>query len=159
MAVLATSTSWAAGSVFTHPSGSYLYHPQQPHSFSHCFACFPYLRGRMRNLVILARCQSLAQLLTALRFASGNNSVCIRGDHLVLCLAEHPQGLLDPLLSSHLWSCKLEVLRVPCRQICCVCPQEPKRRGIFQLVDSGSNLTTDLIVQRIIKNRLAFFIS
>nr|XP_030143370.3 ethanolamine-phosphate cytidylyltransferase isoform X1 [Taeniopygia guttata] len=34
--------------------------------------------------------------------------------------------------------------------------QEPKRRGIFQLVDSGSNLTTDLIVQRIIKNRLQF---
>ncbi|XP_074778124.1 ethanolamine-phosphate cytidylyltransferase isoform X1 [Athene noctua] len=34
--------------------------------------------------------------------------------------------------------------------------QEPKRRGIFQLVDSGSNLTTDLIVQRIIKNRLEF---
>ncbi|XP_040386674.1 ethanolamine-phosphate cytidylyltransferase isoform X3 [Cygnus olor] len=30
--------------------------------------------------------------------------------------------------------------------------REPKRRGIFQLVDSGSNLTTDLIVQRIIKN-------
>uniref|UniRef100_A0A8C3CT42 ethanolamine-phosphate cytidylyltransferase n=1 Tax=Cairina moschata TaxID=8855 RepID=A0A8C3CT42_CAIMO len=34
--------------------------------------------------------------------------------------------------------------------------EEPKRRGIFQLVDSGSNLTTDLIVQRIIKNRLEF---
>ncbi|XP_005283123.1 ethanolamine-phosphate cytidylyltransferase isoform X1 [Chrysemys picta bellii] len=34
--------------------------------------------------------------------------------------------------------------------------QEPKRRGIFRLVDSGSNLTTDLIVQRIIKNRLEF---
>ncbi|XP_025050989.1 ethanolamine-phosphate cytidylyltransferase isoform X1 [Alligator sinensis] len=33
---------------------------------------------------------------------------------------------------------------------------EPKRRGIFQLVNSGSNLTTDLIVQRIIKNRLEF---
>lgn len=37
---------------------------------------------------------------------------------------------------------------------CSVCLQEPKQRGIFQLVDSGSNLTTDLIVQRIIKNRL-----
>uniref|UniRef100_A0A803VSV5 ethanolamine-phosphate cytidylyltransferase n=38 Tax=Passeriformes TaxID=9126 RepID=A0A803VSV5_FICAL len=34
--------------------------------------------------------------------------------------------------------------------------EEPKQRGIFQLVDSGSNLTTDLIVQRIIKNRLEF---
>ncbi|XP_037258577.1 ethanolamine-phosphate cytidylyltransferase isoform X7 [Falco rusticolus] len=34
--------------------------------------------------------------------------------------------------------------------------EEPKRRSIFQLVDSGSNLTTDLIVQRIIKNRLEF---
>ncbi|XP_010189453.1 PREDICTED: ethanolamine-phosphate cytidylyltransferase, partial [Mesitornis unicolor] len=30
--------------------------------------------------------------------------------------------------------------------------QEPKRRGVFRLVDSGSDLTTDLIVQRIIKN-------
>ncbi|KAH0629412.1 hypothetical protein JD844_011470 [Phrynosoma platyrhinos] len=34
--------------------------------------------------------------------------------------------------------------------------KEPKRRGIFQLVDSGNNLTTDLIVKRIIKNRLEF---
>uniref|UniRef100_A0A8C6ZBX9 ethanolamine-phosphate cytidylyltransferase n=1 Tax=Nothoprocta perdicaria TaxID=30464 RepID=A0A8C6ZBX9_NOTPE len=34
--------------------------------------------------------------------------------------------------------------------------EEPKRRGVFQLVDSGNNLTTDLIVQRIIKNRLEF---
>lgn len=42
---------------------------------------------------------------------------------------------------------------------CCVSLQEPKQRGIFQLVDSGSNLTTDLIVQRIIKNRLVFFVS
>lgn len=32
-------------------------------------------------------------------------------------------------------------------------PQEPKRRGIFRQIDSGSDLTTDLIVQRIIKNR------
>jgi hypothetical protein len=31
--------------------------------------------------------------------------------------------------------------------------QEPKKRGIFCQIDSGSNLTTDLIVQRIIKNR------
>lgn len=122
--------------------------------FPVCFACFQYLHGRMRNLVIFALCQPLAQLLSASSFASGSNSFCIRGDHLVLCLAEHPQGLLDPLLSCHLWSCN-----VPCRQICCVCLQEPKRRGIFQLVDSGSNLTTDLIVQRIIKNRLAFSIS
>ncbi|XP_042307452.1 ethanolamine-phosphate cytidylyltransferase isoform X3 [Sceloporus undulatus] len=34
--------------------------------------------------------------------------------------------------------------------------EEPKRRGIFRLVDSGNNLTTDLIVKRIIKNRLEF---
>ncbi|XP_031209091.1 ethanolamine-phosphate cytidylyltransferase isoform X3 [Mastomys coucha] len=34
--------------------------------------------------------------------------------------------------------------------------QEPKRRGIFCQIDSGSNLTTDLIVQRIIKNRLEY---
>ncbi|XP_008574517.1 PREDICTED: ethanolamine-phosphate cytidylyltransferase isoform X2 [Galeopterus variegatus] len=34
--------------------------------------------------------------------------------------------------------------------------QEPKRRGIFRQVDSGSDLTTDLIVQRIIKNRLEY---
>lgn len=34
--------------------------------------------------------------------------------------------------------------------------QEPKRRGIFQTVDSGNSLTTDDIVQRIIKNRLEF---
>ncbi|XP_013929412.1 PREDICTED: ethanolamine-phosphate cytidylyltransferase isoform X2 [Thamnophis sirtalis] len=34
--------------------------------------------------------------------------------------------------------------------------EEPRRRGIFQLVDSGNNLTTDLIVKRIIKNRLEF---
>lgn len=31
--------------------------------------------------------------------------------------------------------------------------QEPKRRGIFCQIDSGNDLTTDLIVQRIIKNR------
>lgn len=31
--------------------------------------------------------------------------------------------------------------------------QEPKRRGIFRQIDSGNDLTTDLIVQRIIKNR------
>lgn len=32
--------------------------------------------------------------------------------------------------------------------------QEPKRRGIFCQADSGNDLTTDLIVQRIIiKNR------
>ncbi|XP_049632607.1 ethanolamine-phosphate cytidylyltransferase isoform X2 [Suncus etruscus] len=34
--------------------------------------------------------------------------------------------------------------------------QEPKRRGIFQQVDSSSDLTTDLIVQRIIQNRLEY---
>lgn len=34
--------------------------------------------------------------------------------------------------------------------------QEPKRRGIFCQVDSGNDLTTDLIVQRIIKNRLEY---
>ncbi|XP_036766538.1 ethanolamine-phosphate cytidylyltransferase isoform X1 [Manis pentadactyla] len=34
--------------------------------------------------------------------------------------------------------------------------QEPKRRGIFCQMDSGSDLTTDLIVQRIIKNRLEY---
>lgn len=33
--------------------------------------------------------------------------------------------------------------------------QEPKRRGIFRTIDSGNNLTTDDIVQRIIKNRWA----
>lgn len=33
---------------------------------------------------------------------------------------------------------------------------EPKRRGIFQTVDSGNNLTTDDIVKRIIKNRLEY---
>lgn len=33
---------------------------------------------------------------------------------------------------------------------------EPKRRGIFRTIDSGNNLTTDDIVQRIIKNRLQF---
>lgn len=32
-------------------------------------------------------------------------------------------------------------------------PQEPKGGGIFCQVDSGNDLTTDLIVQRIIKNR------
>ncbi|XP_040845693.1 ethanolamine-phosphate cytidylyltransferase isoform X3 [Ochotona curzoniae] len=34
--------------------------------------------------------------------------------------------------------------------------KEPKRRGIFRQIDSGSDLTTDLIVQRIIKNRLEY---
>ncbi|KAG9334569.1 hypothetical protein JZ751_007505 [Albula glossodonta] len=34
--------------------------------------------------------------------------------------------------------------------------KEPKRRGIFRTVDSGNGLTTDDIVQRIIKNRLQF---
>uniref|UniRef100_A0A8C7K1P2 ethanolamine-phosphate cytidylyltransferase n=1 Tax=Oncorhynchus kisutch TaxID=8019 RepID=A0A8C7K1P2_ONCKI len=33
---------------------------------------------------------------------------------------------------------------------------EPKKRGIFRTVDSGNGLTTDDIVQRIIKNRLLF---
>lgn len=32
-------------------------------------------------------------------------------------------------------------------------PQEPKKRGIFRTIDSGNNLTTDDIVQRIIANR------
>eukprot|EP00070_Physeter_catodon_P032327 XP_028339221.1 ethanolamine-phosphate cytidylyltransferase isoform X6 [Physeter catodon] len=32
--------------------------------------------------------------------------------------------------------------------------EEPKRRGIFCQIDSGNDLTTDLIVQRIIKNSL-----
>lgn len=32
----------------------------------------------------------------------------------------------------------------------------PKRKGIFRTVDSGNDLTTDDIVQRIIKNRLQF---
>uniref|UniRef100_A0A671E5Z9 Ethanolamine-phosphate cytidylyltransferase n=1 Tax=Rhinolophus ferrumequinum TaxID=59479 RepID=A0A671E5Z9_RHIFE len=34
--------------------------------------------------------------------------------------------------------------------------QEPKRRGVFCQIDSGNDLTTDLIVQRIIKNRLEY---
>uniref|UniRef100_A0A8C5EJH7 ethanolamine-phosphate cytidylyltransferase n=1 Tax=Gouania willdenowi TaxID=441366 RepID=A0A8C5EJH7_GOUWI len=33
---------------------------------------------------------------------------------------------------------------------------EPKKRGIFRVIDSGNNLTTDDIVQRIIENRLQF---
>lgn len=33
------------------------------------------------------------------------------------------------------------------------CPQEPRKRGIFRTIDSGNNLTTDDIVQRIIENR------
>lgn len=33
---------------------------------------------------------------------------------------------------------------------------EPKRRAIFRVVDSGNSLTTDDIVQRIIKNRLEY---
>jgi ethanolamine-phosphate cytidylyltransferase len=33
---------------------------------------------------------------------------------------------------------------------------EPRRRGKFQLVDSGNNLTTDMIVSRIISNRLQY---
>uniref|UniRef100_A0A8C5EB18 ethanolamine-phosphate cytidylyltransferase n=1 Tax=Gouania willdenowi TaxID=441366 RepID=A0A8C5EB18_GOUWI len=31
---------------------------------------------------------------------------------------------------------------------------EPKKRGIFRVIDSGNNLTTDDIVQRIIENRM-----
>ncbi|XP_059937811.1 ethanolamine-phosphate cytidylyltransferase isoform X2 [Mesoplodon densirostris] len=34
--------------------------------------------------------------------------------------------------------------------------EEPKRRSIFCQIDSGNDLTTDLIVQRIIKNRLEY---
>uniref|UniRef100_A0A3Q4I2D9 ethanolamine-phosphate cytidylyltransferase n=1 Tax=Neolamprologus brichardi TaxID=32507 RepID=A0A3Q4I2D9_NEOBR len=34
--------------------------------------------------------------------------------------------------------------------------QEPRRKGILRTVDSGNSLTTDAIVQRIIKNRLLF---
>uniref|UniRef100_A0A672NTC2 ethanolamine-phosphate cytidylyltransferase n=1 Tax=Sinocyclocheilus grahami TaxID=75366 RepID=A0A672NTC2_SINGR len=33
---------------------------------------------------------------------------------------------------------------------------EPKKRGIFRILDSSSNLTTDYIMQRIIENRLQF---
>uniref|UniRef100_A0A3P9LFR1 ethanolamine-phosphate cytidylyltransferase n=1 Tax=Oryzias latipes TaxID=8090 RepID=A0A3P9LFR1_ORYLA len=33
---------------------------------------------------------------------------------------------------------------------------EPRRKGILRMVDSGNSLTTDAIVQRIIKNRLLF---
>uniref|UniRef100_A0A8C1IBY5 ethanolamine-phosphate cytidylyltransferase n=1 Tax=Cyprinus carpio TaxID=7962 RepID=A0A8C1IBY5_CYPCA len=33
---------------------------------------------------------------------------------------------------------------------------EPKKRGIFRVLDSSNNLTTDVIVQRIIENRLQF---
>ncbi|XP_004539072.1 ethanolamine-phosphate cytidylyltransferase [Maylandia zebra] len=33
---------------------------------------------------------------------------------------------------------------------------EPKKRGVFRAIDSGNNLTTDDIVQRIIENRLQF---
>lgn len=36
-----------------------------------------------------------------------------------------------------------------------LCPQEPKKRDIFRTIDSGNNLTTDDIVQRIIANRSA----
>lgn len=38
-----------------------------------------------------------------------------------------------------------------CLFVCCF--QEPKKRGIFWTIDSGNNLTTDDIVQRIIENR------
>ncbi|XP_070776437.1 ethanolamine-phosphate cytidylyltransferase isoform X3 [Enoplosus armatus] len=34
--------------------------------------------------------------------------------------------------------------------------REPKKRGVFRTIDSGNNLTTDDIVQRIIENRLQF---
>ncbi|XP_043858355.1 ethanolamine-phosphate cytidylyltransferase isoform X2 [Dromiciops gliroides] len=34
--------------------------------------------------------------------------------------------------------------------------KEPKKRGIFRQINSGNELTTDLIVQRIIKNRLEY---
>ncbi len=34
--------------------------------------------------------------------------------------------------------------------------QEPKKRGIFRFTDSGNNLATDDIVQRIIKNRFVW---
>ncbi|MGH0169416.1 UNVERIFIED_CONTAM: hypothetical protein FKN15_073505 [Acipenser sinensis] len=34
---------------------------------------------------------------------------------------------------------------------------EPKRRSIFRVIDSGNELTTDAIVERIIKNRQVLF--
>ncbi|TNN72683.1 Ethanolamine-phosphate cytidylyltransferase [Liparis tanakae] len=34
--------------------------------------------------------------------------------------------------------------------------KEPRRKGLLRIVDSGNSLTTDAIVQRIIKNRLLF---
>lgn len=82
---------------------------------------------------------------------------CLLGDRVASRPAGRPQDL--PRLLG--FGCGAENPEVPrfSRRVCCVCSQEPKRRGIFQLVDSGSNLTTDLIVQRIIKNRLVFFIS
>ena len=39
--------------------------------------------------------------------------------------------------------------------VCSLLVQEPRRKGIWRTVDSGSSLTTDAIVQRIIKNRWA----
>lgn len=35
--------------------------------------------------------------------------------------------------------------------------QVPRRKGILRIVDSGNTLTSDDIVQRIIKNRWIFF--
>jgi ethanolamine-phosphate cytidylyltransferase len=34
--------------------------------------------------------------------------------------------------------------------------EEPKRRNKFMLLDSGNTMTTELLVQRIISNRLSF---
>ncbi|NWH41244.1 PCY2 cytidylyltransferase, partial [Chloropsis hardwickii] len=73
-------------------------------------------------------------------------------------ISVHPACLAAPGAASAQPSCPAELhTRLPgVFTALGVSLQEPKRRGIFQLVDSGSNLTTDLIVQRIIKNRLEF---
>lgn len=127
-------------------------HSQQPHSSKHGVA-LPV------SDAFVAACEILCALLSVL----GSSRVCgallaasvcsAQGDKS-LCLLPVwlPQGL--PQLSSAVpGELHSQVPAVFTAQ-CYPCWQEPKQRGIFQLVDSGSNLTTDLIVQRIIKNRL-----
>jgi ethanolamine-phosphate cytidylyltransferase len=36
------------------------------------------------------------------------------------------------------------------------CYEEPRRRGIFKEIESGSDLTTEIVVQRIIAKRIEF---
>lgn len=141
----------AFGSFSSTPEGSFVEqavnHSQQLHSPKHCFA-----------LPVPDAFMAEGEVLCALLSVLG--SCCVCGALLsagVCCASE--EITVHPACATAQLSWAAHPGPTCFHSPVCVCLQEPKQRGIFQLVDSGSNLTTDLIVQRIIKNRLDFFVS